>query len=188
MSSITKQMLAQSLERLLMSRTPDQITVQMLVKECGVKRQTFYYHFHDLEDLITWMYTEQTEKLLGQNLTAATWRDALLGLLRYARSRKNIIVNTYRSAARDRLERQMTLVVEKLLQNEVLQQSRGLAVADQDRNFVLKFFASALNGVTMQWIFDGMTEEPEQLMRCLGAFTGDDIRQMLLRFAQTNTR
>lgn len=47
MSLTTKRALAASFKKLLAQRGIDKITVKDIVEECGVNRQTFYYHFHD---------------------------------------------------------------------------------------------------------------------------------------------
>ena len=48
MSLTTKRALAESLKKLLSKKNLDKITVKDIVTDCGVNRQTFYYHFHDI--------------------------------------------------------------------------------------------------------------------------------------------
>ena len=56
MSVITKKALASSLKNLMKKATLNQITVKDVVTDCGVNRQTFYYHFQDIYDLVEWIY------------------------------------------------------------------------------------------------------------------------------------
>ena len=44
--------LAEALCQLLETKTLEKITVKDIVARCGVNRQTFYYHFHDVYDLM----------------------------------------------------------------------------------------------------------------------------------------
>ena len=53
MSTITKNALATSLKKLMNSTPLDKITVKSIVSDCGVNRQTFYYHFDGLMS-ISW--------------------------------------------------------------------------------------------------------------------------------------
>ena len=55
MSDITKNALANSLTELMAATPLDKITVRMLVENCGLNRQTFYYNFQDIYDLLGWM-------------------------------------------------------------------------------------------------------------------------------------
>ena len=44
----------------MMERTPlDEISVVSLTKKCNVNRQTFYYHFHDIYDLLTLVFLNE---------------------------------------------------------------------------------------------------------------------------------
>ena len=55
-SNITKKALAESLKELGSTRILDKITVADITEHCGVNRQTFYYHFKDILDLIEWIF------------------------------------------------------------------------------------------------------------------------------------
>lgn len=48
----TKRAIAESFKKLLSKRGLKKITVRDIVEDCGVNRQTFYYHFHDVYDLM----------------------------------------------------------------------------------------------------------------------------------------
>lgn len=42
----------------------DKITVKSLIEECHVSRQTFYYHFQDILDVMEWSIQRETERLV----------------------------------------------------------------------------------------------------------------------------
>lgn len=48
----TKRAIAESFKKLLSKRGLKKITVRDIVEDCGVNRQTFNYHFHDVYDLM----------------------------------------------------------------------------------------------------------------------------------------
>ena len=52
MSQTTKRALAASLKKLLQERPLDKIAIVEITLDCGVNRQTFYYHFQDIYNLI----------------------------------------------------------------------------------------------------------------------------------------
>ena len=62
MASSTKEALGNALKKMLSVKPIDKITVKDLVEECGVNRQTFYYHFDDVYDLLEWVFEEDTEQ------------------------------------------------------------------------------------------------------------------------------
>ena len=60
MSQITKNALAASLKKLLSKKELSKITITNITEECGVNRQTFYYHFKDIYDLLEWIFTNES--------------------------------------------------------------------------------------------------------------------------------
>ena len=76
----TKLALANALKKLLQKKFLDDITVKELVEECEVNRQTFYYHFQDIYDLLRWFLEHETSEALRG---ADCWQDALRAAFRY---------------------------------------------------------------------------------------------------------
>ena len=64
MASSTKEALGNALKKMLAVKPIDKITVKDLVEECGVNRQTFYYHFDDVYDLLEWVFNSQNRAYL----------------------------------------------------------------------------------------------------------------------------
>ena len=54
MAPSTKLALANALKAQLQKKFLDDITVKELVEACEINRQTFYYHFQDIYDLLRW--------------------------------------------------------------------------------------------------------------------------------------
>ena len=59
MSEITKKALAETLKKLLSKNKLNKITIKEITEDCGVNRQTFYYHFKDIYDLLEWIYKNE---------------------------------------------------------------------------------------------------------------------------------
>ncbi|MCD8331171.1 MAG: TetR/AcrR family transcriptional regulator, partial [Oscillospiraceae bacterium] len=76
-STKTKRMIAEALFELLDQKNIDTITVKYLVDYCGVSRQTFYYHFRDILDVVEWGLGQLVEQALQESLQAKDRRDAV---------------------------------------------------------------------------------------------------------------
>lgn len=89
-----------------MAATPlDKITVRMLVENCGLNRQTFYYHFQDIYDLLRWMFQEEAVSLLHQHEGALLWQDGLLQLFHYIEANRAVCLCALNSVGWDCLKR-----------------------------------------------------------------------------------
>lgn len=64
MSAYTKQAIKNSFLKLLNDRPLNQVTVKAIVEDCGINRNTFYYHFTDIPSLATEIITERADQII----------------------------------------------------------------------------------------------------------------------------
>ncbi len=50
----TKQAMAESLKKLMQKKPLSKITVNEIITDCDINRNTFYYHFENIYDLLKW--------------------------------------------------------------------------------------------------------------------------------------
>ena len=55
----TEYRFAEALKEMMSEVSIDSISVTSLCKKCKVNRQTFYYHFHDIYDLLTLVFLNE---------------------------------------------------------------------------------------------------------------------------------
>ncbi len=61
--SETKLQMAQALKRLIKDRPFSKITVQDIVSACNINRNTFYYHFENNYDLLSFAYELEVQNI-----------------------------------------------------------------------------------------------------------------------------
>lgn len=59
--SDTKEEIAQAAMSYIMEGNIKKMTVTGIVKRCGITRQTFYYHFNDIPDMLMWTIQHSLE-------------------------------------------------------------------------------------------------------------------------------
>ena len=77
----TRRGLSAALRALLREKPLDQLRVRELTERCGLRRQSFYYHFEDVYGLFAWSARQERALLLRRLADCVTWRQALLDLL-----------------------------------------------------------------------------------------------------------
>ena len=60
MASKAKYAIISAFLRLVNHKDFEKITVTDLVEECDISRQTFYYHFDDIEKMLAWAFETET--------------------------------------------------------------------------------------------------------------------------------
>lgn len=59
-----KAVIADTFSQMLDKEDIDKITVTKLIAECHISRQTFYYHFKDIMDVLEWTFRRATQELV----------------------------------------------------------------------------------------------------------------------------
>ena len=82
-SETTKQELSAALKTLMSQKPLEKISIREITDLCGLRRETFYYHFADIYDLVKWMFEEEAIVLLRQHEGVQLWQEGLLQLFHY---------------------------------------------------------------------------------------------------------
>ena len=58
----TKKLLADSLKSMMTTVSLEKISVEQLTRQCGISRNTFYYHFQDKYQLVSWIFYQEVKQ------------------------------------------------------------------------------------------------------------------------------
>lgn len=101
----TKYALAAALKERMAQKPIDKISIHDLTESCGIRRQTFYYHFEDVYDLLRWMFQEEAVALLQQHEGTLLRQEGLLQLFRYIEQNRAVCLCALKSVGREHLKR-----------------------------------------------------------------------------------
>jgi len=182
MSQTTKRALAASLKKLLAEKPLDKITVSDITEDCGMNRQTFYYHFQDIYDLIEWIYTSEATKALDGNKTYDTWQQGFLYIFEYVLANKSFVKSTYHSISREHLENYLYNETYNLLIGVIEEKAGGMPLREDDKAFIAHFYKYAFVGLMLEWVRTGMKEQPSAIIERLSILIGGNFTAALERF------
>lgn len=183
MSQITKRALEQSLKNLLLKKPLTKITINDIAEDCGINRMTFYYHFKDIYDLVEWSCLEDARKALEEKKTHATWQQGLLQIFHAVRENKPFVMNVYRCVHREQVEKYLKPLADNLLMGVVEEQSSGMTVRQEDKEFIARVYSYIFVGLMLDWIKDDMKEQPELIVEKLAVVIQDAFSDALSRFS-----
>ena len=182
MSQVTKRALEQSLKNLLLKKPLTKITINDIAEDCGINRMTFYYHFKDIYDLVEWSCLEDARKALEKNKTYDTWQQGFLQIFETVRENKPFVMNVYRCVHREQVERYLGPLVDRLLLGVINEESDGITVRDEDKQFIAQVYSYIFIGLMLDWIKDDMQQDPEKLVSQLATLLKGNIAAGLQRF------
>ncbi|MGN1383346.1 MAG: TetR-like C-terminal domain-containing protein, partial [Eubacterium sp.] len=172
MSVQTEKALAASLKKLLEKKTLEKITVKDITDDCGVNRQTFYYHFHDVYDLVEWILKDEFADLT-EHLTADNWQEKMHGVMLRMIEDKSFIMNTYYSLTRRQLDQFLQRFIHPLIEQQIDKTKGGDAILPEDKAFLADMATYSLVGILTEWIASGMkTSYQEQFGKLMFLLDG----------------
>ena len=65
MTTLTKDAIKQSFMKLLNQKSLSKITVKEIVEDCGINRNSFYYHYDDIPSLVEEILNEQVDEIVS---------------------------------------------------------------------------------------------------------------------------
>ena len=72
MSKFTQQAIIDTFLKMLACKSLDKITVKEIVNECGINRNTFYYYYKDIYDLLEDVVSTESKNVIEKYLMAVT--------------------------------------------------------------------------------------------------------------------
>lgn len=171
----TRQTLAACLKQQLATTPLSKITVAQLVKQAGITRQAFYYHFHDIYELVEWVFTTEVADHIREHASLEEWYMGLEMLLDYFQRHQGEVLSVIRSINYRKLERffyesfseMMQVVVNDVIRRQSMRDPAFTPPRETDKDFVIQHFTSAVVGHTLHWITSGMKDDPHILVRRL---------------------
>jgi AcrR family transcriptional regulator len=163
MTNLTKHALADALKEMLNTRTLDQLTIQDVADAASVSRKTFYYHFHDIYDLVEWMMVEEWKANIQQGDDPKQWLRNVASTISYTMENRKWVLNIYQSMQHDQLASILSKVTQPQVERSFDTIVAGRPVDAGDRRFVLDIFTYGITALIMSWIGDGMRGDAEFL-------------------------
>ncbi len=183
MAEQTKMMLAKALRTVLEKKPLDKITISDLTNVCGVNRQTFYYHFHDIYDLIEWIYLTEANRAIGANKTYDTWQSGMLDMCNVMLKNKDFVAKTYHSRSGGHLGEIITNLSYDLLIGVVNEISQGYSISEENKKFIANFYKFGYAGLLLQWVDNNMEEDPGILVQKLEYLMEGNFLEAVKRYS-----
>ena len=156
-SYMTKRALGNSLKAVLLELPFHKVTVKRIVDHLGVNRQTFYYYFQDIQQLLTWTLKEEIQQSLSDDVFFENWRLGLLRILFYIQQNEQLCRTIFASTGRGAYEKAIYEIAYELFW-------KAEELDFQDRDFDVNVLAVTFQGLVDQWLEKGLEEEPKQVL------------------------
>ena len=91
MALLTQKVIKEAFWKLLSEKSFSKITVKDIVEICGINRNSFYYHFQDIYDLLGYIFREEADATLEKYSVKGDWKEVFLDILSYLKMKKRML-------------------------------------------------------------------------------------------------
>jgi len=185
MAQFTRKAIIQTFREMLEKSPLDKITVTNIIERCGINRNTFYYHFRDIYDLLEAFFKEELEKVIETSANDS-WQNMLEAVMKTVTENKQIVYHIFNSLDRDQLERYVFESTNRHMYELVKKEAEGLNVTDEDIRYISEFYQYAFIGYFLKYLWNDMKPDINESIDKLSTFMEGNIRQSLKNLSDKN--
>lgn len=168
MANFTQSAILNAFSAMLETTPFDKISVSSIVKACSISRNTFYYHYQDVYDLLdAWL--EQELSAYSTDDRRPDWKENLTTLLNNCKKRKKLVYSISNSISRERLERYIFSTTDGAVENYIRQQAAGKSIPESRLVTIVNICRYSIMGYFLRFIWNNMKEDPDVMVDELGA-------------------
>lgn len=180
--SETKNQMAEALKKLIKDRPFSKITVQDIVAACNINRNTFYYHFENNYDLLSFTYSREVQNIVDSFHNAkATIPQAMDFVLDYIDKNQPLCQCAYESLG----EQQLKIIFEKDLLDfvratiEFYGSQNKVKFSEDLKSFVGYSYSNLLSSQIIWYIRHSIDLDKEIFRQCLQTFFTASLKSVL---------
>ena len=167
-----KAVIADTFSQMLDKEDIDKITVTKLIGECHISRQTFYYHFKDIMDVLEWTFKRATEELVQRSLKAEDNIVALKEFAIFIRQNRTKLERLLYSRRWVEIENLLTEAAVAYLAEMARNKVPEISLSFDELEIMLKFYACGMVGVLMQYMVKPHLDEEKLIIQIEKIITG----------------
>lgn len=144
-----KAMIAQSFMELSKTKDVDKITVKDLVEACHISRQTFYYHFQDILEVLEWSVQQAFQEILAHKIDLDAPENTLRTFIESSAEADALLQKLLHSRRREQIEAIFVNAVRSCLQEIISRQPLKPEIPLADAKFMLDFCTYGIVGLLL---------------------------------------
>ena len=183
MTDFTRREIKSKFMELLSEKSFDKITVKELVDACGISRNTFYYHYHDIFEVMEDIFECEIMREMEAEKKYGSLKEAFLMATKFAQDNRKAMLHLHQSTKRMFFEDYLMRVCDKFITEYIYQQAEGLEVEESDIGLLTVFYKHGLIGILREWLDRGMYDGEEELIERMAFILEGNVRNSLTKIS-----
>ena len=153
-SLITKKIIAYSLMKLMEEVPFQKISIRQIMESAEIRRQTFYDHFQDKNELLGWMLNQAIQENMSDFLGYEEWSKVTLRVLEYFCKHRKFYRSVLDTPEHYLFNEHLLSHTKKLILTVIEEHSekQTFYVQMDKKDLLATFYSQAVVGLTVEWL------------------------------------
>ena len=152
----TRNLIVGTFRRLLEKKSFERITVKEIVEECGLTRNTFYYYYDDIYDIVDEILCAEAETLTVAIDGNTSLSEAMTKAVALAANEPNLVRAVFQSQKSEELRVYFSRAIDSVIAGVFDARTEGKVIDKNDRRMIIDSFRFAFEGALEKWVAGGM--------------------------------
>lgn len=152
----TKNAIMNAFWQLLEEKPYGKITVKDIVDRCQINRNTFYYHFHDIPELLETIIKTDADNIIQAHSKFGAPMDCIVPLVESCITHQKAILHIYHSIHREIFLRELDRISFYVVDQYFDTVTADLTLLPDDKKLLIRFYKCILTGIVLDWLNDEM--------------------------------
>lgn len=183
MSSFTRKIIIKTLFELLNEKPLAKITVKDIVERCGVNRNTFYYHFRDISDVVESALKREVDKAFERPVEVDSVLECLDVLVKLIGENRKAMLHIYCSIQRENFTDALDKMCEYIVNQYAKHNFDKEILEKEEVKVLMHFYKCVMTGVVLDWMNHRMSYDLTEYAVKIRALYGNTFEQTLEKAA-----
>lgn len=185
MSGFTKEIIIRTLFELLNEKPLAKITVKDIVERCGVNRNTFYYHFRDISDVVECALFRKVDQVFERPVEVDSVLECLEVLVNLIGENKKAMLHIYCSVQRETFTSALDKMCQYIVKQYIIHNFEEEIMEKEDMKALMHFYKCVMTGVILDWMDHRMSYDLTEYAGKLRSLYGNTFEKTLEKAAGT---
>lgn len=179
----TKTAIVETFQQVLEETPINKITVKTIVERCGINRNTFYYYFDGIPDLLECHMTELVDQLFASFEQPNPVME-MQQLVNYFAQNKKSVLHVYRYLPREEFLAFLDKLSVYVVQKSLVRVTEGVSISEEDMTILTRYYKSSLVGVLLDWLEAGMSYDMSAMVTRIYELMNGSTRAVIEKMEQ----
>lgn len=166
-NNITKEAIRRAFLEVLTEKPLKKITVKDISDQCGINRNTFYYHYQDIPALLEDIFEGEVLRIIRKYPELNSVEDCVTAVMEFCLENKKAIMHITDSGNSNTYIKSLWRICEYVVTKYMDTLFPDAPVTADDRALWIRFLKCTLFGMICDWVGSGMKDEDIQVIRRL---------------------